>query len=169
MKATGKVWKFPQDDINTDSIRLMSYSHLPLAEQAKHCLETLDPNFGANARPGDIIVAGLNFGCGSSRPAHAALKALGIGAVIAETFGRLFFRASISDGFLVVPCAGIVEFVSSGDQIEVDAKAGNVRNLTTGQSLSFAPLPDFLREMAECGGEMPYLKARLARERAARV
>lgn len=113
--------------------------------------------------PGDIIVAGQNFGCGSSRPAHAALKALGVGAVIAESFGRLFFKSSISDGLLVTPCPGIVDFVTTRDAIELDVVAGEVRNLASGKTLAFAPLPRFLREMVECGGEMPYLKLRLAR------
>src|SRR5688500_1970867 len=117
MKVSGTVWKFPQDDINTDLIRLETYSHLPLAEQARHCLETLDPAFASNMQRGDIIVGGRNFGCGSSRPAHAALIALGVSAVIAESFGRIFFRSSISDSLLVTPCPGIVEFVDTGERI----------------------------------------------------
>lgn len=169
MQASGKAWKFPQNDINTDQIRLMMYAHLPLAEQARHCLETLDAEFAAKMNPGDILVAGQNFGCGSSRPAHAALKALGVGAVIAESFGRLFFRSSISDGLLVTPCPGIVDFVNTGDPIELDVAAGQVRNLATGKVLAFAPLPGFLREMVECGGEMPYLKFRLARDAGAQA
>jgi 3-isopropylmalate/(R)-2-methylmalate dehydratase small subunit len=168
MKVTGKVWKFSQDDINTDQIRLQIYSHLPVAEQARHCLESLDPEFGAKAQPGDILVAGQNFGCGSSRPAHAALKALGISAVIAESFGRLFFRSSISDALLVMPCPGIVNVVNTGERIEVDVVAGAVRNLESGKLLKCDPLPPFLREMVECGGEMPYLAFRIARDRAAR-
>lgn len=164
MNVTGTAWKFPQDDINTDQIRLMIYAHLPLAEQARHCLETLDPAFASNVSPGDILVGGRNFGCGSSRPAHAALKALGISAVIAVSFGRLFFRNSISGGLLVTPCPDIVDFVNTGDRIELDVIAGQVRNLTTGKLLTFAPLPSFLREMVECGGEKSYLKSRLARD-----
>ena len=147
MKVTGTVWKFPQDDINTDLIRLEAYAHLPLAEQAAHCLETLDPAFASGARPGDIVVGGVNFGCGSSRPAHAALKALGIAAVIAESFGRLFFRSSIADSLLVTACPGIVAFVNAGDRIEVDVVAGTVRNLTSGKLLKFEPLPGVLREI----------------------
>ncbi len=167
MKVAGTVWKFPQDDINTDLIRLETYAHLPLAEQAAHCLETLDPAFGTEARPGDIVVGGINFGCGSSRPAHAALKALGIGAVVAESFGRLFFRSSIADSLLVTACPGIVEFVNTGDRIEVDVVAGEVRNLTSGKLLKFQPLPGVLREVVECGGEKGWIKSRLARQAAA--
>jgi 3-isopropylmalate/(R)-2-methylmalate dehydratase small subunit len=165
--VTGTVWKFAQDDINTDLIRLETYSHLPLAQQAKHCLETLDPDFAANARPGDIVVGGRNFGCGSSRPAHAALKALGIGAVVAESFGRIFFRNSISDSLLVAPCPGIVDFVDTGERIELDVTAGQVRNLTRGTVLDCAPLPAVLREIVECGGEKGWIRARLARSAAA--
>jgi 3-isopropylmalate/(R)-2-methylmalate dehydratase small subunit len=128
-----------------------------------HCLETLDPGFAAGVRPGDIVVAGKNFGCGSSRPAHAALKALGIGAVVAESFGRLFFRSSISDSLLVTVCPGIVDFVDTGERIELDVVAGEVRNLTTGKLLKFEPLPGVLREIVECGGEKGWIRSRLAR------
>jgi 3-isopropylmalate/(R)-2-methylmalate dehydratase small subunit len=162
MKVTGTAWIFPQDDINTDLIRLETYSHLPLAEQAQHCLETLDPAFARAVAPGDIVVGGRNFGCGSSRPAHAALKALGIGAVVAESFGRIFFRSSISDSLLVTPCPGIVAFVKAGDRIELDAAAGEVRNLTSGRMLACPPLPGVLREIVQCGGEKGWIKSRLA-------
>jgi len=167
MKVSGTAWKFPQDDINTDLIRLEIYAHLPLAQQAKHCLETLDPTFASRVAAGDIVVGGRNFGCGSSRPAHAALKALGVGAVIAESFGRIFFRSSISDNLLVTPCAGIVDFVNTGDRIELDVVAGQVRNLTSGAVLECTPLPGVLREIVECGGEKGWIKARLARMAAA--
>ena len=162
MKVTGNVWKFAQDDINTDLIRHMKYASLPAKEQAVHCLEGLDPEFGKKAQPGDIIVGGLNFGCGSSRPAHTAILALGIGAVLAESYARIFFRSSISGGLLVVPCPGITAFVNTGDRIEVDTVSGEVKNLTTGGVLSVPPLPPFLREMVEVGGEKPYLKRRVA-------
>jgi len=163
MKVTGTVWRFPQDDINTDLIRLETYSHLSLAEQTQHCLETLDPTFASRVKPGDIVVGGKNFGCGSSRPAHAALKALGIGAVVAESFGRIFFRSSISDSLLVTPCEGILDFVAAGDRIELDVTLGAVKNFRTGEVLHFEPLPSVLREIVECGGEKGWIKARLAR------
>jgi 3-isopropylmalate/(R)-2-methylmalate dehydratase small subunit len=164
MKVTGNVWKFPQDDINTDQIRRKIYAHLPLKEQATHCLEGLDAAFAANVKKGDIIVAGRNFGAGSSTPAHTAVMELGIAAIIAESFGRLFFRSSISAGLLVAPCPGILAFVNAGDRIELDAVSGEVKNLTTGKTLSSDPLPDFLREMVAMGGEKPYIRARLAVE-----
>ncbi len=170
MKITGAVWKFPQDDINTDQIRRKNYAHLPLQEQAKHCLEGIDPAFAAKVSVGDILVAGKNFGAGSSTPAYAALMALGIRAIVAESFARVFFRMSISGGLLVTPCPGILAFANIGERIELDTLAGQLTNLTTGQTLDSEPLPDFLREMVEMGGEKPYLKARLAAEaRAARL
>ena len=165
MKTTGTVWKFPQDDINTDQIRRKIYAHLPAKEQAQHCLEGVDPEFSSKVQPGDIIVAGRNFGCGSSTPAFSAVMALGVAAVVAESFGRLFFRNCISAGLVVTPCTGIVNFVNRGDRIEIDTIAGRVRNLTTDKSLTFEPLPAFLREMAELGGEKAYLMARLGIER----
>lgn len=161
MKVTGTVWKFPQDDINTDQIRRKNYAHLPIKEQAQRCLETLDPGFAAKVKPGDILVGGRNFGCGSSTPVHLTLMALGIAAVVAESFSRIFFRSSISAGLLVNPCPGVLELVNTGDRIELDAAEGNLANLTTGRVMVVERLPDFLREMIEMGGEIPYIKAQL--------
>ena len=161
MKVTGPVWKFPQDDINTDQIRSRLYAYLPAKEAAKHCMETIDPEFSSKAQPGDLMVTGRNFGCGSSTPVFSAVMALGIAAVVAESFGRLFFRNCISAGLMVIPCPGIVEFVNTGDRIDIDTKSGVILNLTTGREIKFAPLPEFLTRMAELGGEMPYLMDRL--------
>src|SRR5690606_17829939 len=102
MKRSGKVWKFAVDDINTDQIHLSMYSHLPIEEQAKHCLETIDPEFAPNVQPGDVMVVGRNFGCGSARNAEQDLLQLGVGAVVAESFDRKFFRNAISAGLLVL-------------------------------------------------------------------
>ena len=161
MKVTGTVWKFPQDDINTDQIRRKNYAHLPLKEQALRCLETLDPSFAAKVKPGDILVVGRNFGCGSSTPVHLTLMALGISAIVAESFGRIFFRSSISAGLLVNACPGILDLTHTGDQIELDAVTGRIANLTSGKAVDGDRLPDFLREMIEMGGEIPYIKAQL--------
>lgn len=111
------------------------------------------------------MVGGRNFGCGSSRPVHAALKELGIGAVIAESFGILFFRNCISGGLLVAVCPGVIGLVNSGDRIEIDTASGYARNLITDNTLPTEPLPTFLQEMVELGGEKPYLKARIARDK----
>lgn len=165
MVVTGTAWVFPQNDINTDLIRLEAYAHLPLAESALHCLETLDPDFARRVRPGDILIGGANFGCGSSRPAHASLKALGLGAIVAESFGRIFFRNCISDSLLVMPCAGIVGFVVTGDRIQLDVQTGVVRNLSRGDELRCEPLPGVLREIVEAGGEKGWIRARVERQR----
>jgi len=162
MKLTGRIWKFPQDDINTDQIRPKMYAHLPLKDQARHCLEGLDPEFGNKVTRGDILVGGRNFGAGSSTPAYAALITLGIAAVVAESFARVFFRGSISGGLVVIACPGILEHATTGDLVEVDTVASAVHNLTTARALTSAPLPTVLREMVELGGEKAYLKARIA-------
>jgi 3-isopropylmalate/(R)-2-methylmalate dehydratase small subunit len=163
MKLTGTVWKFAQDDISTDLIRGKAYGHLPANEQGPHCLEDVDREFAVRARPGDFIVAGRNFGCGSSTAAHNAVIGLGIAAVVAESFGRLFLSNCISGGLWAITCPGIVDFTSSGDRIEIDTASWQIRNLATGKTMLCHPLPDFFSEMVELGGEKAYLKARLAR------
>ena len=164
MKLGGNAWKFRQEDISTDLIRGKAYSHLPPKEQGAHCLEEVDAGFAAKARPGDFIVAGKNFGCGSSTAAHVAVIGLGIGAVIAESLGKLFITNAASAGLWAVSCPGIIAFVDTGDKLELDIANWRVRNITTGKSIAANPLPDFLREMIELGGEKNYLRARLARE-----
>ncbi len=167
MKITGKVWKFPQDDINTGLIRKQQYNHLPFEEQARHCMESLDPEFASKARPGDILVAGKNFGCGSSTPAQHSIKGLGITAIVAESYGKLFLSNCVSSGLWPLTCPGIVALVETGDRIEIDTDGWQVRNLASGKTLDCTPLPALFREMVEIGGEKTYLKARLARERTA--
>jgi len=166
MKLTGTAWTIAQDNISTDQIRPKQYGHLPFKEQGPHCLEDIDPGLGARAKPGDFIVAGKNFGCGSSTAAHGAVIGLGISAVIAESIGRLFLSNCLSGGLWAVTCPGIVELVESGDRIEIDIDSWTVRNLASGKSIDANPVPEFFREMVELGGEKAYLKARLAREAA---
>jgi 3-isopropylmalate/(R)-2-methylmalate dehydratase small subunit len=165
MKIVGRVWKFAQDDINTGLIRKQMYNHLPPHEQGKHCLESLDPDFGSKARPGDIIVAGKNFGCGSSTPAHYSILALGIPAVVADSFGKLFMSNCVSGGLWPISCPGIVSLVETGERIEIDTDTAEITNLDTGRRTRGTPLPALYRDMAAAGGEKPYLKARLARDR----
>jgi 3-isopropylmalate/(R)-2-methylmalate dehydratase small subunit len=167
MKLTGKVWKFPQPDINTGLIRKQMYNHLPPHEQGKHCLESLDPEFASRAKPGDFIVAGTNFGCGSSTPAHYSIVALGISAVIAESFGALFFSNCAGGALWPIVCPGVLGLAETGDTLELDTASFTVRNVGTGQTLQAQPLPEIYRAMIEAGGEKPYLKARLAKERQA--
>jgi 3-isopropylmalate/(R)-2-methylmalate dehydratase small subunit len=163
MTLKGKVWKFPQADINTGLIRKQMYNHLPPQEQGKHCLESLDPTFASNAKPGDFIVAGPNFGCGSSTPAHYSIVALGIPAVVAESFGALFFSNCAGGGLWPIVCPGVLGLVEAGDTLEIDTDAYVVRNVGTGKTLPAIKLPDIYQAMVLAGGEKPYLKARLAR------
>lgn len=164
MKLTGKVWKFPQSDINTGLIRKQMYNHLPPQEQGKHCMEALDPEFATKVKPGDFIVAGTNFGCGSSTPAHYSIVALGIPAVIAESFGALFFSNCAGGALWPVVCPGILGLVETGDTLEIDTDSFEVRNVGTGKTLRGKPLPEIYRGMIQAGGEKPYLKSRLTRQ-----
>jgi 3-isopropylmalate/(R)-2-methylmalate dehydratase small subunit len=163
MKLTGRVWKFPQNDINTGLIRKQMYNHLPPQEQGKHCMEALDPEFSSKVKPGDFIVAGTNFGCGSSTPAHYSIVALGIPAIVAESFGALFFSNCVGGALWPIVCPGILGLVETGDTMEIDTDTFEVRNLATGKTLQGKALPEIYRAMIQAGGEKPYLKARLAR------
>jgi len=163
MKLTGKVWKFPQADINTGLIRKQMYNHLPPAEQGKHCMEAIDPAFASKVQPGDFIVAGTNFGCGSSTPAHYSIAALGIPAIVAESFGALFFSNCVGGALWPVVCPGILELVQAGDTLEIDTDTFVVRNVASGRSLQGKALPDSYRGMILAGGEKAYLKQRLQR------
>jgi 3-isopropylmalate/(R)-2-methylmalate dehydratase small subunit len=165
MKLIGKVWKFPQADINTGLIRKQMYNHLPPQEQGKHCMEALDPQFASRVKPGDFIVAGTNFGCGSSTPAHYSIVALGISAVVAESFGALFFSNCAGGALWPVVCPGVLGLVESGDTMEIDTDSFVVRNVSTGKTLQATALPEIYRAMIQAGGEKPYLKARLAKAR----
>ena len=158
MKIAGCVWKFPQDDINTDQIRRKNYAHLPLKEQALRCMETLDPAFAARVKPGDIIVAGRNFGMGSSRPASRSLKNLGISCVIAESINGLFFRNCVNYAFPAMECPGIADLFSEGDVAQVNFDDGAIRNVTTGKTLKARTLPVKLLDLLQAGGIYPLLE-----------
>jgi 3-isopropylmalate/(R)-2-methylmalate dehydratase small subunit len=161
----GRVWKFG-DNVNTDIIYPGRYlkSFLPPEEMAKHALEGVNPDFSKNVKPGDIIVAGRNFGCGSSREeAATCLKAAMIGGVIAESFARIFFRNAVNIGLPVLECKGITQKVKNGDILEVEFKKGLIRNVSTGEEIKTLPLPEFMMEILEKGGLIPYTKEKLAR------
>jgi len=161
----GRAWIFPQDDINTDQIHLSVYSHLPIAEQAKHCLETLDPTFASSVAPGDVVIAGRNFGCGSARPAHLDLLELGVAAVVAESVDRKFFGNALSGGLPALSCPGIVQAMRPGDRVRVDLEDGRITELRDGRSVMSIPLPDFARAMLRFGGEKEYLRSVLTATR----
>ncbi len=149
----GTVWKFG-DDIDTDIIlpgRYLIYTDEERLSQ--HCMEGLDPNFNEKCKKGDFIVAGKNFGCGSSREhAPIALKGVGVSAVIAESFARIFYRNSINIGLGIVECPEAAEDISEGDIIEADMDNGIIYNKTTGREYKAAPFPEFIQKIIENGG-----------------
>ena len=158
MIMKGRAFKFG-DDISTDAIIPGRFFHLrsDLPELAKHVLEDIDPTFISQVRPGDFIVAGKNFGLGSSRE-HAPLviKMAGIGAVVAKSVARIFFRNAINLGLPVLICDTAT--IDDGDELKVDMKEGTIRNLTTETHLTFTPLPRVMRTILEQGGLMPYIQ-----------
>lgn len=157
----GRVWKYG-DDVNTDVIfpGKYTYSVLDPVEMARHALEDLDPGFAENVRPGDIIVAGKNFGCGSSREqAATCLKAAGVQAVIAKSFARIFFRNAINQGLPVVQSAEAVKSIESGDVAEIDFAGGKIKSRN--REYSFPPLPQSVIGILEAGGLIPYTKKKL--------
>ncbi|TFH07158.1 MAG: 3-isopropylmalate dehydratase small subunit [Candidatus Atribacteria bacterium] len=158
----GKVWKYG-DDVNTDVIFPGKYTYQPMepAEMAQHALEDLDPGFAKAVKPGDIIVAGRNFGCGSSREqAATCIKAAGVAAVIAPSFSRLFFRNAINEGLPVIELASGTEAIQTGDQVGIDFVAGVVEH--KGKRCSFPPLPPEVLAILEDGGLIPHVKKVLA-------
>ncbi|MGH2769688.1 MAG: 3-isopropylmalate dehydratase small subunit, partial [Actinomycetota bacterium] len=133
------------------------------AELARHCMEDLDPTFPQRVRPGDIMVAGENFGSGSSREhAPVAIKGAGVACVVAKTFARIFYRNAINVGLAIVECPEIVEATVEGDELAVDLVSGTVTNLSRGLSASAVPFPEFMRQIIEAGGLVPYLRDKVA-------
>jgi 3-isopropylmalate/(R)-2-methylmalate dehydratase small subunit len=157
MRFEGRVWKFGHN-VDTDVITPGKYLSLETKELAKHTLEVLDPRFAAEVKRGDLLVAGRNFGCGSSREeAPHALRELGVGCVLAETFARIFYRNSIAIGLPVLACPGLWQAVEAGDVISVDLSTGKVR-VASGVELAGAPLPERMLEVLREGGILPALK-----------
>jgi 3-isopropylmalate/(R)-2-methylmalate dehydratase small subunit len=159
MNQKGNVWKFG-NDINTDLIIPGKYLELVDPEEmAKHAMEGIEPNFTNKINKGDFIVAGKNFGCGSSREhAPLALKYAGIGAVIAESFARIYYRNSINIGLPALECLGVSQSVKEGDIIELDISEGILKNIRTSIELEFTPLPIFMVKILNEGGLVPYLQ-----------
>lgn len=158
---------------NVDTDVIIPARHLTSAdpeELARHCMEGVDPEFVSRARPGDLIVAGRNFGSGSSRE-HAALAIKGsrVACVVAESFARIFFRNAINVGLPIVECPGVTEGAETGDRFRVDLEAGIVENLTKGKAFRANPLPPFVQEILDAGGLMPWVARRLSRDREVRV
>lgn len=159
---TGKAFVYGAN-IDTDQIYPGRYLDVTDPEDvAKHAMEGADPQFAAQCSAGDIIVAATNFGCGSSREhAVVTLKAAGVGAILAESFGRIFFRNAINLGIPAIVCPGIGKAVSRGDNVSVDIATGTVTNMTTGQALTAQPLSEYVMNILKNGGIKPMIRASL--------
>lgn len=153
MKYTGSVIKYG-DNVDTDVIIPARYLNTSdKKELASHCMEDLDTTFTSRVQAGDIMVAGQNFGCGSSREhAPIAIKESGISLVIAKSFARIFYRNSINIGLGIVECPEAAEEISEGDQVEADMDEGVIRNVTTGKTYKTAPFPEFVQKIIENNG-----------------
>ena len=157
------------DHINTDDINPPQYfvSHKP-EDLAKGCLKNIDPDFFEKMSKGGFVVAGKNFGCGSSREtAPVAIKAAGAIAIVAEEFARIFYRNAINIGLPVIECPGIAQHVDTGDELKVNLKTGVVYNLTKNTEYQGIAIPEYLVELIEAGGLFPLLKKRFAKEQEA--
>ncbi len=165
-KTSGRAFVFG-DNVDTDVIMPGRYCHIiDPKELASHVMEDLSDTFRLEVKPGDVVVAGENFGCGSSREvAPLAIKLAGVGAVIAKGYARIFFRNSINIGLPIFECPEAVAGISEGDQIEVDPASGSIRNVTTGKSFQARELPPFARQIAAEGGLMHYVKRKLESQR----
>ena len=159
--AKGIVHKFG-DNIDTDVIIPARYLNAPSpAELAKHCMEDIDPTFASRVKPGEIIVGGANFGCGSSREhAPIAIQAAGVSCVIAASFARIFYRNAINIGFPILECPEAADAIEEGDQVEVDFDAGIIRDLTKNTEFKAQPFPEFLQKMIEANGLVNYVNAK---------
>lgn len=156
-----RAWVFG-DNVSTDDIIAGRYLFKrDLTELGRHAMENIRPDFAGSVRRGDVVIAGRNFGCGSSREqAPIALKGAGISAVVAESFARIFYRNAINQGLPAVICKGVRDGFRQGDEVELDLRAGVVRNLSTGRTFRAEPLPDFILEIINAGGLLQYLKKR---------
>lgn len=158
----GRAWRYG-DHVDTDVIIPARYLTTTDEEElARHALEDLDPRFAGEVRPGDVLVAGDNFGCGSSRE-HAAtcLKAAGVSAVVASSFARIFFRNAINTGLAIVTSPDAVAATDEGDEVRVDVASGSVHNVTKGLTFRTEPLPSFVMDIVNAGGLVPWVRSRV--------
>jgi 3-isopropylmalate/(R)-2-methylmalate dehydratase small subunit len=155
----GRALKFG-DHIDTDVILPGVYlSITDPKELAKHCMEGVDPDFPKKVEKGAILVAGVNFGCGSSREhAPIALKECGVGAVVAKSFAAIFYRNAINIGLPLVECPEAVDEIDENDEIEADMDLGELKNITKGKSYKITPLPDTIKKIVDLGGLIEYVK-----------
>ena len=154
----GRVWKFG-DNIDTDAITPGKYMSAPEPELRKHVLEVINPKFAREVKPGDFIIAGNNFGCGSSREsAPAALKTLGVAAIVAESFARIFFRNAIAIGLPALTCPGVSSLFADGDELELEMAAAKITNVTRRETVYAQALPEQMIEVLSKGGIAAVLK-----------
>jgi 3-isopropylmalate dehydratase small subunit len=155
----GQAHKFGPD-VNTDEIIPARYLNTSdPAELARHCMEDADPKFPEKVQAGDFIVAGKNFGCGSSREhAPVAVKAAGVAAVIAESFARIFYRNAFNMGLPILECTQAAREIQEGDELEVDLTTGMIKNITQNQSYQAQPTPAFMQELLNAGGLAAYVR-----------
>ena len=158
MKFQGTVIKYG-DNVDTDVIIPARYLNtIDKKELASHCMEDLDTTFTQRVKPGDIMVAGENFGCGSSREhAPISIKAAGVSCVIAETFARIFYRNSINIGLPIVECPEAAKAINAGDEVEVDFDSGVITDKTTGESFKGQPFPEFMQRIIKAEGLVNYI------------
>lgn len=158
----GKVWRY-EDNVDTDVIIPARYLNTSdPAELAKHCMEDIDDTFTTSVKHGDLIVAGENFGCGSSREhAPISIKASGITAIIAKTFARIFYRNSINIGLPILECPEAVDVTQKDDMLEVNIETGEIKNITRNMTFQAKPYPEALRTIINKGGLIEYTKAKV--------
>lgn len=159
MNTQGRAFKYP-DNVDTDVIIPARYLNTSnAAELAQHCMEDIDPSFVGRVSAGDVIVAGWNFGCGSSRE-HAPLviKTCDTGCVIAKSFARIFYRNAINIGLPILECEQAAEEIAAGDEVRVDFDTGEISDITTGKTYKAQPFPPFIQNIIRCGGLLKSLK-----------
>jgi len=163
LKLSGKVHKYGMD-VNTDVIIPARYLNVSdPKELVKHCMEDIDPGFAGSVQEGDIIVAGANFGCGSSREhAPLAIKASGISCVVAKSFARIFFRNAINIGLPILECESAANDSEAGDTLEIDLSSGELNNVTRKKQYSAKPYPEFMLTLISAGGLIEHTKRKIA-------
>ena len=163
MSIQGYIWKFG-DNIDTDAIMPAKYLNISDSSQlAMHCMEGIDPNFANKVSHGDIIVAGKNFGCGSSREhAPLSIKKLGISAIIAHSFARIFYRNAFNMGLTIIECPEASEKIQENDQVAIDLENGIITNQTKNESYKFPPFPEFMRSLLQAGGLLSYIRRQVS-------
>ena len=160
----GTIFKF-HNDLDTDQIIASQYLLLPnLDEMKSHTFESLDPDFAKKVKPGDFVIGGENFGCGSSREqAPGVLKALGVQAVIAKSFARIFYRNAINIGLPIIECPEAAKGIEAGDEVEVDFDNGMIYNRTKGTEFKGQPFPEFMQKLIAAGGLVKYTNSKKAK------